>query len=208
MTPRLDLSIYYITAPDGGAGMIATAKAAAQGGASAVQLREKTMSDADFVTLGRRLKRELDPLGVPLVINDRIDLVHAIGAQGGHIGQGDIPVAVARDLLGPKAVLGLSIEHEGQCAGVDWSMVDYVGAGPIYATDSKADHARPIGLDGLARIRESCACPIVAIGGIGVADVPDLRAAHVDGMAVISAIAHAPDPKTAAHILATAWRAS
>jgi len=208
MRASLDLSVYYITAPDTPQRVVATALAAAQGGATAVQLRDKTLPDTGFVALGRALREALDPLGVPLIVNDRIALVAAIGAAGGHVGQGDMPPAGARDLLGEAAILGLSIETAAQCAGVDWSLVDHVGAGPVRATGSKADHAPPTGMDGLARLCARCPCPVVAIGGIGAADAPALRAAGAAGMAVISAIADTPDPRAAARILADAWRAA
>lgn len=208
MKHRLDPSLYYVTAPDTPERTVVTALAAARGGATAVQLRDKTIPDATFIALGRALKAALDPLGVPLIVNDRIDLVATIGAAGGHIGQGDIPLAVARDLLGDKALLGLSIETEDQCTAVDWSLLDYIGAGPVRATNSKPDHAPPIGIEGLARICALCPRPVVAIGGIGAADAPALRAAGAVGMAVISAIAATPDPEAAARTLADAWSAA
>lgn len=208
MKPTLDLGVYYVTAPDTVARTIATTLAAVRGGATAVQLRDKKIADADFIILAKQLKEALDPFGVPLILNDRIDLVAGVGAAGGHIGQGDIPLAVARDLLGDNAILGLSIENEKQCMGVDWALVDYIGAGPVRATDSKSDHAPPTGMHGLARICARCPCPVIAIGGIGAADAADLRAAGARGMAVISAIAEAPDPEAAARTLSIAWKSA
>ena len=207
MNHALDLSLYYITAPAPAEKTLAIALAAARGGATVVQLRNKVLGDTDFVSLGRQLKQALDPLGVPLIVNDRIDLIAAIGAAGGHIGQGDIPLEIARDILGPDAILGLSTSNSAQVKSIDWQFVDYIGAGPFRATKSKSDHAVPIGAIGLGNICTCSNVPVVAIGGIVEADVPTLRAAGASGMAVISAIADNPDPKTAASALAKAWRA-
>lgn len=183
------------------------ARRAVAGGVTMVQLRDKTASDADFIATGRALKAALDPLGVPLIVNDRVETVRDIGAAGAHVGQSDMPLAEARARLPEGAILGLSIEAEGQLAAVDWALVDYIGAGPVYATGSKADHAPPIGFDGLARICAGSKKPVLAIGGITARDADPAARAGAAGLAVVSAIAAADDTTLAARTLRDAWEA-
>lgn len=201
----MTLSVYFVT-PDAGSAPVETLVAAAlRGGATVVQLRDKTATDAEMIALARRLHALLAPRGVPLIINDRVEVMLASGAEGLHVGQTDAPVDEMRRRIGPDRILGLSIEAEGQLAALPPGVVDYIGVGPIRATGSKADHAAPIGFDGLARICRAAPVPAVAIGGIGLADVAALKQAGAVGMAVISAIAGAPDPEAATRALADAW---
>ncbi|TCO71654.1 thiamine phosphate synthase [Rhodovulum euryhalinum] len=199
----MTLSVYFVT-PDGVSDALVLA--AARGGATAVQLRDKCASDAAMIAQARRLKAQLAPLGVPLIVNDRLPVALAAGADGLHIGQSDGDPARMRAALGPDAILGLSIETEAQLAAVPPGIVDYLGVGPVRATATKPDHATPLGLDGLARIVAAAAVPAVAIGGVGAADISALKAAGCAGIAVVSTIAAAPDPGAAAHELALAWR--
>lgn len=171
------------------AGIVA---AAVQGGVTSVQLREKTASTRAFIEQARVLKRLLAPLHVPLLINDRIDVALAAGADGAHVGQQDMPVALARQLLGPAAIIGLSITELGQVRDRNVGLADYLGVGPIFAQSTKLDATPPLGLDGLAEIRRATGKPIVAIGGVSAAN------------AVVSAIMGADDPRAAAAALASA----
>jgi thiamine-phosphate pyrophosphorylase len=183
---------------------MAQAVAAAEGGAGWVQLRDKTLSDAEFAELARALIEALAPYDVPLILNDRVAVAIEIGAAGLHIGQSDgDPVAIRRR-IGPDTILGLSIETEDQIAGVPPG-IDYLGVGPIHATRSKPDHAAPIGHPGFARIVARTGLPCLAIGGITAADVPAIRSAGGAGLAVISAITRAPDMTRATRTLRNAW---
>ena len=172
--------------------------AAVQGGVTCVQLREKDLCARDFVALALAVKNLLAPMNVPLVINDRIDVALACGAQGVHLGQSDMPVAVARQLLPPEVFIGLSVENLGDVARAAGQPVDYLGISPIYATPTKIDTAPPWGLAGLRQVRALTALPLVAIGGIHLGNATEVLQAGADGLAVVSAICSAPDPSAAA----------
>ena len=181
--------------------------AAVQGGVTLVQLREKTASTRAFIEQAKALKRLLAPLRVPLLINDRIDVTLAAGADGAHVGQHDMPVALARQLLGPAAIIGLSITELGQVRDRDVELADYLGVGPIFAQSTKLDATPPLGLDGLAEVRRATGKPIVAIGGVSAANADAVRSAGADGIAVVSAIMGADDPRAAAAALVSGPKA-
>jgi thiamine-phosphate pyrophosphorylase len=186
------------------AGIVA---AAVNGGVTLVQLREKTASTRAFIEQAKVLKRLLAPLRVPLLINDRIDVALAAGADGAHVGQQDMPVALARQLLGPAAIIGLSITELGQVRDRDVELADYLGVGPIFAQSTKLDATPPLDLDGLAEVRRATGKPIVAIGGVSAANADAVRSAGADGIAVVSAIMGADDPRAAAAALVSAPKA-
>lgn len=182
------------------------AERAARGGAGWVQLRHKGLDDAAFADLARALMGRLASLGVDLIVNDRIEAARALGARGLHVGQSDGDPAAIRDRIGPDMVLGLSIEHEDQLAAIPpRGRVTYLGVGPVRATGSKADHAPPIGFDGLARISAAAGRPCMAIGGLLAADIPQVRGAGCKGVAVVSAISRAADPQAAARAFLDRW---
>lgn len=199
-------ALCFITDAGAGVPVPAQARAAAQGGAEWVQLRDKTMDDRAFADLARLLQAELAGLGATLVINDRVELARAIGAKALHIGQSDGDPAQVRARIGPDMVLGLSIETEAQLDAIP-AGVDYLGVGPIHATGSKPDHAPPMGHVGFARIAARTALPCLAIGGITKRDATLVKAAGGAGLAVISAISRAPDMTAAARDLVSAWSA-
>ncbi|WP_145107330.1 thiamine phosphate synthase [Cereibacter sediminicola] len=201
----MNLTLYFVT-PDGAANSEALAVAAVRGGATLVQLRDKHRSDAELVPLARRLVAALEPFGVPLIVNDRVEVVLAAGAAGLHVGQGDLGIEEARRRIGPDRLLGLSVEAPGHLQALPLGIVDYVGVGPVRATASKPDHAPPIGFDGLARLVAAAPVPAVAIGGLGAGDARAVKAAGADGLAVVSAIGSAADPEAAARALAEEWR--
>jgi thiamine-phosphate pyrophosphorylase len=190
-----------------GRSLAGIAAAAVNGGVTLVQLREKTASTRAFIEQAKVLKRLLAPLRVPLLINDRIDIALAAGADGAHVGQQDMPVALARQLLGPAAIIGLSITELGQVRDRDVELADYLGVGPIFAQSTKLDATPPLGLDGLAEIRRATGKPIVAIGGVSAANANAVRSAGADGIAVVSAIMGADDPGAAAAALVSAPKA-
>ena len=184
-------------------GLLETVVAAIAGGVTIVQLRQKGGSARQMVEAGRALKALLAPCGIPLTVNDRIDVAHAIGADGVHVGQDDLPPAAARAMLGPDAIIGLSITDESQLVTIDAS-VDYVGLGPIFPTGTKLDAAPALGETTFAALRRRIRQPVIAIGGITFANATQAIAAGADGIAVVSAICAATDPRAAAQSLRTA----
>lgn len=172
--------------------------ASVRGGVTMVQLREKTVSTRDFVAIARDLLDVLKPSGVPLVINDRLDVALAVGAQGVHVGQDDMPVEVVRRLLGANSIIGLSITSLEDLRTCATEAADYLGVGPIFSQTTKTDAAAPLGLAGLAAIRRETAKPLMAIGGIGSGNAASVLSQGADGVAVVSAIMAADDPESAA----------
>lgn len=200
-------AVYVITDPHAPLPVMEQMRAAAQGGAWAVQLRDKQMADAAFCDLARAGMALLAPLGVKLFVNDRIGVALAAGVDGLHIGQSDGEPEAVRARIGPHMLLGLSIETLAQCRAMPQRGVTYIGAGPVRATATKPDHAAPIGMAGLREIAAAAPCPTIAIGGIGADDAAAVRAAGAVGMAVVSAVTRAADPCAATRDLVTAWGA-
>lgn len=174
---------------------------AVQGGVTMVQLREKNIGTRDFVNLAIRLRSVLAPFGVPLIINDRIDVALASDADGVHIGQSDMPFAIARRLLGPGKIIGLSVENFAQIEEANALDVDYIGVSPVFATLTKTDTAIPFGIEGLRRAVELSVHPAVGIGGMNAATAAEVMSAGADGIAVVSAIVGAASPRRAAEEL-------
>jgi thiamine-phosphate pyrophosphorylase len=210
--PRpVDLSLYLVTDTGlcGEFGVAATVTAAVEAGVTVVQLRDTTTTDDDFVRLGQEVAEQLHGTGVPLIVNDRVHLVGAIGADGAHIGQGDIDPVLARKLLGPDALLGLSVQtqqHVSPAEQLDPDVIDYLGVGPIWQQATKTDAAPPVGLYGLREIVRASQWPCVAIGGISAARARALRGSGIAGIAVVSAICGRPDVPVAVHELKRAWQ--
>ncbi len=171
---------------------------AVAGGICCVQLREKGLSTREFVREAKAVRELLCPFSVPLIINDRVDVALACGAEGVHLGQNDMPYADARKLMGEKAIIGLSVETWDEVKEAQDLEVAYIAASPVFATPTKTDTKEPWGLDGLKRIRAASRHPVVAIGGINVANAPAVIRAGADCLAVVSAICSAPDPAAAA----------
>ena len=199
--------IYVITDPGATLPVAEQARAAARGGASLVQLRDKTSHDDDLAALLRLLLPEMAALGALLIVNDRVEVALTTGAHGLHIGQGDGDVAAIRQRMPPGMILGLSIETVAQTRLIPPG-VDYIGAGPVRATPTKPDHATPIGFDGLAQIVAATVLPTYAIGGLKPGDAGAVCAAGAVGMAVVSAVTRAPDPEAATRALLAEWWAA
>jgi thiamine-phosphate pyrophosphorylase len=199
-----DLSVYLVTDTGlcGPRGIVETVKQAVSAGATIVQLRDPVSKTRILVELARDLLAILRPAGVPLIVNDRIDVALAAQADGVHVGQSDMTTADVRALMGPQPILGLSITALADLNKSDLAQVDYLGVGPVFATATKADAAPAMGLDGLAAVRSTSTLPIVAIGGIHAGNTADVIAAGADGVAVVSAICAAPDAAAATRELA------
>lgn len=174
---------------------------AVEGGVTMVQLREKDADTREFIELAQRLKDVLAPLGVPLLINDRVDVALAVDADGVHIGQSDMPYEMARRLLGPDKIIGLSVENMDDVRRANELDVDYVGISPVYSTTTKTDTAAPFGLEGLREAVRLSVHPTVAIGGMNARTAADVMACGTDGIAVVSAIVSADSPLEAARNL-------
>ena len=174
---------------------------AVEGGVTIVQLREKNASTGEFIEIAFRLKNILEPYKVPLIINDRVDVALAVDADGLHIGQSDMPYNIARRLLGPDKIIGLSVENMDDLLRANKLDVDYVGISPVYGTPTKTDTAEPFGLEGLRKAVELSVHPTVAIGGMNAGTIADVIKAGADGVAVVSAICSAVSPCFAAEEL-------
>lgn len=206
----IDLRVYLITDAQQceGLGIIATVEAAVRGGVTVVQLRDSTAPDDEFIRMGQELSAALKGSGVPLIIDDRVELVEAIGADGAHVGQSDLPAEEARRVLGPDALLGLSVSRASEidvARGFADGTIDYLGVGPVWATSSKPNHGPTIGLDGLSELSARSPWPVVAIGGINVERLASVRRNGGDGGAVISAVCGQEDPEAASAQLVAAW---
>ncbi len=200
----VDLRLYAIVDPEhaGGRSLPELAAMVAAGGATLVQLRDKVSETRAMVDTARALKAVLAPRGVPLLINDRVDVALAAEADGVHVGQTDMAPADARRLLGPKAIIGLSINTVALAEAAPVELLDYVGVGGVYATMSKNQKKSPIGVEGLRQIvdvfqRRKPGFPACAIAGITAANAGPTIAAGADGVSVISALSKAPDPAEA-----------
>lgn len=196
------LRFYFVTDHQAPAlSMLDQVRAAVQGGAGIVQYRHKGFRLSNFDEL-RRIRDLCRSNGVPLLVNDNVLLAKAVEADGVHLGQDDTPPAEARALLGPAALIGISVSTLEELARTDLAPCDYVGSGPVYATGTKED-AKPVrGIRGLAEMAARAPLPVVAIGGITVRNAGDCLKAGAAGVAVISAVSRAPDPLGAATALA------
>jgi len=206
----LDLSLYLVTdtALCGRLGVPETVSAAVAAGVTAVQLRDPHADDDDVVRLGRELAARLRGTGVPLLVNDRVHLVEPIGADGAHVGQGDLDVGEARRRLGPDAVLGLSVQivaHVEAARRLPAGTVDYLGVGPVWSQSTKPDAAAPGGPQVLRDVVLASPWPCVAIGGVTAERVPLVRLAGAAGVAVVSAVCGRPDVGAATRALRRAW---
>ncbi|SDB96880.1 thiamine-phosphate diphosphorylase [Raineyella antarctica] len=207
--PLPDLRLYLVTdrAMTAAYGLVPTVLDAVAGGVGIVQLRDPEADDDELVRIGRELHAALAGR-VPLLVNDRVHLVEAIGAEGAHIGQHDLPADQARQVLGPDRLLGLSVQtvaHVEAARELGPGVVDYIGIGPVWDTATKPDAARAGGPAHTAAVAAASPWPSVAIGGINLARVPSLRHTGIDGISVVSAICCAPEPRRAAEELLAAW---
>ena len=209
MPNALDLSLYLVLDPElcgGPAEMLRTARLAAGSGATVVQLRAPNWKKRQWLETALELKAALAPFGVPLIINDHVDVALAVDADGVHVGQADLPVAEARRLIGPERILGLSVSDVDELVAVPPG-VDYLGIGPVYPTGTKLDAAAATGLPLFAELAAAATLPVVAIGGIKADNCVPLFAAGARGVAVVSAICGQEDPAGATALLLERIRA-
>ncbi len=181
--------------------LVEVVRSAIAGGMTMVQLREKTADTRTFLERALALKNLLQGTGIPLIINDRVDIALAVDADGVHLGQSDMPVTIARQLLGPDKIIGLSVENFEQIKEANLLDIQYIGVSPIFSTPTKTDTHTPFGLEGARQAVALSTHPTIGIGGINASNIKAVRATGLDGVAVVSAIMSAPDPKKAAEEL-------
>ena len=203
----LDLRLYLVTDEQQCAprSLVSVVQGALDGGATLVQLRDKTGSTRHMVDVARALLGICHAAGVPLIINDRVDVAMASGADGVHVGQSDMLATDARRLLGPAAIVGVSVRTVQDARDAWRDGASYLGASGIWSTATKTDVGEPLGLQSLKQIIDATPLPVVAIGGIGTAQAPLIAQVGCHGIAVVSAIMKAPDPKLAAQSLRDAF---
>ncbi len=198
----MNLTLYVLTDRRlAGRSHEAQAAGAIGGGATAIQLREKDLPARDIVEVGRRLADLCRSAGVVFIVNDRADVAVACGADGVHVGEDDLPVAAARQIVGSGKIVGASAGTIEAAVRAEHEGADYLGVGSVFATLTKADAGAPIGLDGLAAIARAVRIPIVGVGGITAENAAGVIRAGAAGVAVVSAVVAQPDVARAARTL-------
>lgn len=208
MKNKVDYSLYLCT--DRGLMSSSTieenVRAALKGGVTVVQLREKDCSSREFFNYAVRVKEITEQYRVPLIINDRVDIALAVGADGIHVGQSDLPCREVRKLAGSGMIVGVSASSLEEAVKAEHDGADYIGVGAMYATGTKND-AEIVTIDELDSIRRAVRIPIVVIGGINKKTIPNFKHRGIDGIAVVSAIVAQPDVENAARELLEMWKA-
>lgn len=196
----IDFTLYLVTDRilSRGRSTLEIIKAAVRSGVTVIQLREKNASTKYFVEEGLRIKNFLKNRGIPLIIDDRIDVALAIEADGVHLGQDDMPLELARKILPDEFIIGVSVGSAGEAIKAEKGGADYLGLSPVYLSPTKTDTGPPLGLDGIRKIREEVSIPIVGIGGLNHKNSAEVIKAGITGIAVVSAIVAAEDPGKAA----------
>lgn len=170
---------------------------AVRGGCTVIQLREKKLTTREFYHTAQNVLKITRKYNVPLIINDRADIAMAVGADGVHVGQKDLPANVVRKMLGPDKIIGVSCATPEEAVKAAADSADYLGAGAVFPTGTKSD-TRPVTRDTLIKITGSVSIPVVAIGGVNRLTAPGLRGTGIKGLAVVSAVAAQPDISAAA----------
>lgn len=204
---NIDYSLYLVTdrLRMRTATLVEAVEQAALGGCTMIQLREKDIGTGDFYDLALEIKRVTDRYAIPLLINDRIDIAMAVGAAGVHIGQSDMPAAIARRVVGRDMLLGVSVSCAKEAKRAAAAGVDYLGVGAMFPTKTKPD-APFVSLEELKKIRRAVSLPIVAIGGIRQENAGLFAPMGINGLAVISAIIGQPDIKQAAALMLKCYK--
>ncbi|HEY7458895.1 MAG TPA: thiamine phosphate synthase [Xanthobacteraceae bacterium] len=204
----VDLTLYVLVDPSRAEGrpLDAIASAAVRGGATVIQLRNKTGETREIVQQAAAVKRALERSGAPLLVNDRVDVALAAGADGVHLGREDLDPVAARRLLGPRAIVGATVRSDADVAALVPGAIDYVCIGGVFATTSKGNPDPPVGVHGLAHLvrlvhERAPGLPVGAIAGIDEGNAAEVMRAGVDGVAVMSAVTAAADPEAAARRL-------
>lgn len=202
MKPEMDYSLYLVTdrALAGERDFEDLVGRAIRGGCTLVQLREKEASYGEFYERALRLKKVTDYFHVPLIIDDRIDIMLAVDAAGVHLGQSDLPAEAARQIIGPDKILGVSARTVEDAEKAESDGADYLGVGAVYPTTTKGD-AEKVSREELEKICSTVSIPVVAIGGLNARNIPSLEGSGISGVAVVSAIMAQDRPEEAARLL-------
>jgi len=205
-----DGDLYVVTDRQltGGRPLRLVVEAALRGGARAVQLREKDLPPRELYPLALEMRQLTQAYGARLLINDRADVALAVNADGVHLTTTSLPASIARQVLGPRRLIGVSTHTRAEAQAAVEEGADFVVFGPVFFTPSKAPFGQPVGLDALRAVRAVVKSPILAIGGIKPTNLDQVLAAGADGIAVISAIISADDPTAATQDLLARLRAA
>jgi len=200
VTGLIDYSLYLITDRSftGERDLLEVVAAAVRGGVTMVQLREKTVTAREVFARARSLRTLLEPAGIPLIINDRLDIAIAAACAGVHVGPQDMPVGVVRRAMGPDMLLGVSVHTAEDALEAEKAGADYISVSPVFYTSTKPNISSPVGLKGVKTISDAVSIPVVGIGGINGSNIADLIRAGARGGAVVSAIMADPNPEEAA----------
>jgi thiamine-phosphate pyrophosphorylase len=204
---KLDSDLYVVTdrQQTEGRPLLSVIEAALRGGARAVQLREKDLTPRELYPLALEMRQLTQAYGARLLINDRVDLALAVNADGVQLTTISLPGRVARQLLGPERLIGISTHSLAEAQAAVAGGADFVVFGPVFFTPSKVPYGQPVGLDALRAVRAAVELPILAIGGINKVNLEQVLGAGADGIAVISAIISADDPTAATRDLLASW---
>ena len=199
-TMPINLDLYLVTDRDlsKGRSLDWIVEKAVKGGVTIIQMREKDMETKKFIEEAKRIKKILEPYNIPLIINDRVDVALAIGADGVHLGQTDMPYPMARKILGNEAIIGLSVESIEQAEEANQFDVDYIAISPVFTTPTKEELTQELGISGVQKITGLSKHPSVGIGSIKPHNAESIIKAGADGIAVVSAICSAENPEEAA----------
>jgi len=199
----MDWTLYVITDAklSRGRSHLEVAQAAIEGGTSIIQFRDNEMTTRQLVETAEKIKELTEEADIPLIVNDRLDVALAVDADGVHVGQDDMPADMARQLIGPHKILGVSASTVEEALQAEKDGADYVSASPVFTTPTKPDTPPPTGLEGLRAIVEAVNLPVIAIGGINEKNAAEVMEAGAQGVAVISAVVGAPDIAAAARHL-------
>lgn len=174
---------------------------AIKGGVTVIQLREKNLSTREFIEEAIEVKKIIEGSGIPLIINDRVDVAIAIGADGVHLGNDDMPVDIARRILGKSFIIGASASSVEEAIEKEKKGADYIAVSPVFPTPTKPDAGPPLGLEGIKEMKKFVKVPLIGIGGINKTNVMDVIKSGADGIAVVSAIVSSEDPEKSAREL-------
>ena len=200
---KVDYSLYLVTNRDLSLGRsnVEVIKAALEGGVTIVQLREKEATTREFYEEGQRIRDYLKSRNIPLIINDRIDIALALDAEGVHLGQDDMPVDIARNILGQNKIIGASAFSIVEATAAESMGADYLGLSPVFLTGTKPELTAQIGIEGILPIRQRVNIPLVGIGSVNQSNAYETVKAGLDGVAVVSAICSQQDPDAAARAI-------
>lgn len=210
VTGAVDWTLYVVTDSRlvGRRPLVEVIAAAIRGGAGVIQYREKSLTTRQMVESSGILRQVCAQLGAVFLVNDRVDVALAVDADGVHLGQNDMPVAMARRVLGPHKLLGVSVQDAGAMEEAEREGADYLSLSPVFATPTKPDHEEPLGLEGVKTLAGRSRLPIVAIGGINRTNVAEVIRAGVQGVCVVSAVLGAGNPQQAAREIVQLARAA